>query len=624
MALSSTGTLIHRVQGGSQYNTGTTQATNGQTVEKLVDTGGSANDVAQTTLANKPTLLTSPNDFDGACVQFIPATSANRQHMDLAGTFDREAHTIIMVHRCMHHRGYQQSPISLGSTALHGGIDWYDADPRPQVHGSAFRTVNGQQPSCMKQVTVIRARAGGICNVWHNLTKSPDTGTIGTGTNTGGKLSSYVSAGVATREASQDVFEVRIYGSAMSDADIIDGIQELAGVHNIALNPCGYIVFDGDSIFASQNLNGNATWQNANEMFQNLTLQALRERGLQFDGWDTAVSGQTTTQVISNFPTHGPPRQTAGALNIYAFDAGTNDFPPSTAQEAYDKIVQLATMAKEAGFKVIPSTLLYKYGASAADNAARDEVNEMLRANWRSFADELMDFADYVTYPELENTDNNALRTIYFNSADNIHPTSAGQIVMSREAERAILAVYRQFAGLRVATATSSASGGGSSGSSGWSTIIAAGGYGVDHPVLVQPGVQINRVTSKIFRKPADAGNTLEFREMRPVGITSFTQEPGFVLFGRKYRPAGSEDPWTLITNQVDDPEILIARDNATDVQNDAGTMSYSRAALESRAYVGGFDEFVIGQQATAVATGGVDTNQCELHVRVYDSYPTA
>jgi lysophospholipase L1-like esterase len=148
----------------------------------------------------------------------------------------------------------------------------------------------------------------------------------------------------------------------------------------------------------------------------------------------------------------------ANALIIWA---GTNDSgsDPGSMQAVWDNMAAYAVARRKAGFKVFVATMLSRTGLDAKKNT----YNALIRANWQTVADGLIDIA---ANPNL-GCDGCNSNTTYF-QGDNIHPTPFSQYnLIAPVFQRAINRFYgnRDFStattyttGAAAATATTAGS----------------------------------------------------------------------------------------------------------------------------------------------------------------------
>jgi lysophospholipase L1-like esterase len=225
-------------------------------------------------------------------------------------------------------------------------------------------------------------------------------------------------------------------GIAALFAPEITSAAKTAAFKILARTKTQNIVDDGDSITANVGATGGKGWPT----------QA-------FDGIDgratvanVAVSGKLLSAMYADAPTLVDPKYVVGAENICTIWGGTNDIAGSlavTAASLYTMTVNYHNARHAAGFKTVAFTTLPRSnggGGMATFEARRIELNNLIRTNWRTFADALVDVAsDSVMGQEGQSTN----LTYY---ADGTHPTNAGYARIARYVREAFATLG--FAGM--------------------------------------------------------------------------------------------------------------------------------------------------------------------------------
>jgi len=150
-------------------------------------------------------------------------------------------------------------------------------------------------------------------------------------------------------------------------------------------NAVGRIVFDGNSLLATEY--GEPAWPD-------LVIQALAAPKV--SSANIGVGGQTTADMLRDVDTQTQPLFATGEPDIYIAWEVTNDlFFGASADSAYARIVRLGRDQRAKGWRVIVMTPMPRGNASHPEDweARRQSVLLRMRANWRSFADELVDIA---------------------------------------------------------------------------------------------------------------------------------------------------------------------------------------------------------------------------------------
>ena len=150
---------------------------------------------------------------------------------------------------------------------------------------------------------------------------------------------------------------------------------------------------------------------------------------------NVGVGGKNTAQMISGGAESVDSRQDFwNPRNWLIAWEGTNELGISTAEGAYDLLVQYCQERRAAGAnKIIVGTMLPADGRSEVE---RQEYNDLIRTNWDSFADA---FADVGDDPTIGQTGDN-LNLTYYN-ADKVHMTDAGYAIVAGIFEDAVLSL---------------------------------------------------------------------------------------------------------------------------------------------------------------------------------------
>lgn len=117
------------------------------------------------------------------------------------------------------------------------------------------------------------------------------------------------------------------------------------------------------------------------------------------------VNGRTTPQMLANVTTGIDVLYNPAVTNIILVWEGTNDLANNTINgtTAYNNLVSYCTTERAKGFKIVIATIIYRdqtiitnpSGKSDSEfNTERLAANALIRANWTSFADGLMDLAN--------------------------------------------------------------------------------------------------------------------------------------------------------------------------------------------------------------------------------------
>ena len=162
-------------------------------------------------------------------------------------------------------------------------------------------------------------------------------------------------------------------------------------------------------------------------------------------GWTTvnvSTPGETLIQMLPQAPTQVDPLYSGSfAINYVVLWGGTNDLSgiqmpdgwitPQSANDSYNRIVSYANGRRALGFKVAVLTILPRSAGinpvitPAQFETERQTLNSMLRSNWASFADALVDVA---ADPRIGDLGDQLNPDYYY---DQIHLTTEGQAVVA-------------------------------------------------------------------------------------------------------------------------------------------------------------------------------------------------
>ncbi|HEX9105681.1 MAG TPA: SGNH/GDSL hydrolase family protein, partial [Longimicrobiales bacterium] len=188
----------------------------------------------------------------------------------------------------------------------------------------------------------------------------------------------------------------------------------------------GQVVFDGDSLTLGTGATGGQTYP--------------AQTSALLGGWpgvNLGVSGQRTDQMLADVVTDVDGRYSAGLANYLAAWCGTNDLYQSVAADlALKYLAQYCSGRLARGYRVAVATLTpcSSIGTPAGFEAARQALNTNLRANWRAFADGLIDLGANATIGPA----GAELNPTYY-QGDKIHMTNAGYGIVAGLAKTALL-----------------------------------------------------------------------------------------------------------------------------------------------------------------------------------------
>jgi lysophospholipase L1-like esterase len=149
---------------------------------------------------------------------------------------------------------------------------------------------------------------------------------------------------------------------------------------------------------------------------------------------NVGVGGKSTASMISGGAETVDTRQDSwNPRNWLIAWEGTNQLVISTAQAAYDLMVQYCQERRAAGAdKIIVGTML---PAEFTTEEKRQQYNTLIRTNWASFADAMADVGDDPTIGQ----EGDNLNLTYY--TDETHMTDAGYAIVAGIFEDAVLSL---------------------------------------------------------------------------------------------------------------------------------------------------------------------------------------
>jgi lysophospholipase L1-like esterase len=234
------------------------------------------------------------------------------------------------------------------------------------------------------------------------------------------------------------------YGSSdqpgsVTITDPSSGATATLTVTSPTVTPTLNVVFAGNSLTA-----GNGSTDG-----QTYPAQCLAILGPTWTGTNSGVSSQTTAEMIAAYRAQiGQFFDGSKSGNVAIIWEGINDlFFGASAATAYGNLVTLCGLARAGGFKVAIGTCIPRWGFGTSTIPGTPEeqyatywseaqsVNASIRANWRSFADALLDVQADVRLgapgSELDTT---------YRAVDQVHYNDAGYALVAGMAAAAIAA----------------------------------------------------------------------------------------------------------------------------------------------------------------------------------------
>lgn len=184
------------------------------------------------------------------------------------------------------------------------------------------------------------------------------------------------------------------YTRRLTDTEIQRVLSYLSATYGVSLVApfTRNLVFDGDSLTVGYTGTGDS-------VASAFTDQILKQLPVTVKSYNVAVVGQTIAQMTADAATQVNPLVDAAVLkNTLVVWAGTNDIAatPGAPNTHYNNLVAYCTARRTAGYKVAVLTCLPR-GAVAQFETDRQAFNTLIRNNWATFADALVDVGNDAT-----------------------------------------------------------------------------------------------------------------------------------------------------------------------------------------------------------------------------------
>jgi len=368
------------------------------------------------------------------------------------------------------------SPGFIGSNALNTNTQ--NNFPRVQVFGAGGTaatayTASASASSSLQSAPVTLTLAGNGATV---ATVTPSvTGVTGTFTPATVTLNGTASVTI--------VFQAATSGTATLSFTNGSGLANPTALAlTVTPAPSGQVVCSTDSLTAGAGASSSATSYPSD-------LAALLGQG--WSAVNNGVSGRKVSTVLPTDPqTAVSLYDSAKTTHVACLFGLTNDIGQGTETPAvlYARYVSWCGVWRAAGYKTVAFTVPhFAYGAgqprsgSALFDPVADAVNALIRSNWRSFADALVDIA---SDPRFADETNQAVR-----SSDNGHFNDAGYAILAGQAQAAVYQAASGGTSLSTAPLTLTATAGVNSEVLTWTPDSGAtNGYEVDwKPTSVLP-----------------------------------------------------------------------------------------------------------------------------------------
>lgn len=233
-----------------------------------------------------------------------------------------------------------------------------------------------------------------------------------------------------------DIAEVILFSSVLSSDDQWNINNYLRGRYELDVRRWSNLVFDGDSLTDGYNVS------EATQSYPAIcchTLPSVSYTSVAVSGWKlTQLEADAATRVDPLLSTNGDQQ----SLIVWA---GINDITMDGAsgQTVLDRLTTYCNSRRAAGWQKIITCTLTNQKYNLTYDANRLEFNTLLRTNWASISDSMIDLQaiDVLADPD---------DTTYFN-ADKLHLSAAGYAAVGSAARSAIDALLINPSGMAAA-----------------------------------------------------------------------------------------------------------------------------------------------------------------------------
>jgi len=302
----------------------------------------------------------------------------------------------------------------VGSTSAAELLTYIDAAasvPSLQVHNGAVK--RGFQartdPSIMSVVTTLASTS----MAQNNVTAATNGGAAAAVT--GGQIGNTIRA--TGYQGRFDLGALIIYGSTHSAAQQEAIKSRLFRAFNVAPQSDVNLVYDGDSI----------TFGRGVALGNEIASQTPALIGETFARFNYGIGGQQQASMVTGYPNRAAQAYQASKLNVLKIFAGTNDVKNNvTGANTWASAVSEMQAARTTGFqKILVATMLPRGDFTGAQEAERQAFNDLVRANWQTYADGLL---DYAADPMMGAAGATSNLTLF---SDGVHPTEYGDSLLA-------------------------------------------------------------------------------------------------------------------------------------------------------------------------------------------------
>ena len=391
----------------------------GDPVSTWPDLSASPNDLTATTTA-RPTYKT--NILNGHPVVRFAGNPQTMKTADATHPVISQPYTVFVVGKASGNSQTWIAPYSgLGGLLIHriNGADHFEwLYAGSAWFGGSIGSVSSTDAFWDLQFVVDGASSYHRMNGRYIIAGSPGTSALG-----GVKLGSC--ADIGGYWLTGDIAEVLIFPSALSAADQWDVNNYLRDRYALDIRRWSNLVFDGDSLTDGYNV------VEATHGYPAIcchTLPSVNYTSPSVSGWKlTQLEADATTRVDPLLNTNGDQQ----SLVIWAGINDVND--DASGQTVFDRLTTYCNSRRAAGWSKIITCTLTNQGYDLTNENARLEFNTLLRANWSSISDAMVDLQALAVLADYNDT-------AYFN-ADKLHLAAAGYAAVGVAVRAAINAL---------------------------------------------------------------------------------------------------------------------------------------------------------------------------------------
>lgn len=414
---------------GNQYNTGTTQATDGQTVATLVDISGSGNNAPLVVGSTAAVLRVFGNDIDGAeaKMEFNNSGYTLPAGVTMGGGSPTGEGTMFFFGRPAAY-GNSGFPMAVGDCSFPYQV--LNTSPNlVQNQGGGLTTFpqNEVIGPMAPNVYACRYKAGVEMKFYvgtnHRIAFTP-AGNIPSVTKTGGFVGSFGTGNYWIG----DYRGCAVFSQALTDAQVVQVLQFAQDMMNPGYTNAAQVMFFGDSRTAGY----DATETTSYPIQRSWPWRVTRMLGGRIRPWNVAVGGQTIALQTAGIINQVPCFSADYPIRIAMGEVGINDIRTgrtlSQIQADYVALVAALNSGTVNPTHIIFMTIVVDGNATSPQSTLRQQVNAWLMGDGLG-----------PTVTIVDNAVDTRLGTTQYVESDLLHQSDAGQGVYAANAVGAIL-----------------------------------------------------------------------------------------------------------------------------------------------------------------------------------------